>query len=242
MIEVSNLAKSFGDVQAVAGVNFEAKNGCITGLLGPNGAGKSTTLRMLYGLVSPDAGSVYVDRIDVHKNRLAAQQKLGVMPDAHGLYGRLTAREHIEYFGRLHAVPEALLSQRTTELLRMLDMSAIADRRVHGFSQGERTKVCLARSLVHDPSNVLLDEPTNGLDVMTTRAVRELILTLKSNGIAVVFSSHLMHEVARLCDHIVIVSAGKVIAEGTKEQIREAAGEENLEDAFVMLVEKEYLT
>ena len=199
MIEVSNLAKSFGDVQAVAGVNFEAKNGCITGLLGPNGAGKSTTLRMLYGLVSPDAGSVYVDRIDVHKNRLAAQQKLGVMPDAHGLYGRLTAREHIEYFGRLHGVPEALLSQRTTELLRMLDM-------------------------------------------MTTRAVRELILTLKSNGIAVVFSSHLMHEVARLCDHIVIVSAGKVIAEGTKEQIREAAGEENLEDAFVMLVEKEYLT
>ncbi len=242
MIEVSDLAKSFGDVQAVAGVNFEAKNGCITGLLGPNGAGKSTTLRMLYGLVLPDAGSVYVDRIDVHKNRLAAQQKLGVMPDAHGLYGRLTAREHIEYFGRLHGVPEALLSQRTTELLRMLDMSAIADRRVHGFSQGERTKVCLARSLVHDPSNVLLDEPTNGLDVMTTRAVRELILTLKSNGIAVVFSSHLMHEVARLCDHIVIVSAGKVIAEGTKEQIREAAGEENLEDAFVMLVEKEYLT
>ena len=242
MIEVSDLAKSFGDVQAVAGVNFEAKNGCITGLLGPNGAGKSTTLRMLYGLVSPDAGSVYVDRIDVHKNRLAAQQKLGVMPDAHGLYGRLTAREHIEYFGRLHGVPEALLSQRTAELLRMLDMAAIADRRVHGFSQGERTKVCLARSLVHDPSNVLLDEPTNGLDVMTTRAVRELILTLKSNGIAVVFSSHLMHEVARLCDHIVIVSAGKVIAEGTKEQIREAAGEENLEDAFVMLVEKEYLT
>ena len=242
MIEVSDLAKSFGDVQAVAGVNFEAKNGCITGLLGPNGAGKSTTLRMLYGLVSPDAGSVYVDHIDVHKNRLAAQQKLGVMPDAHGLYGRLTAREHIEYFGRLHGVPEALLSQRTAELLRMLDMAAIADRRVHGFSQGERTKVCLARSLVHDPSNVLLDEPTNGLDVMTTRAVRELILTLKSNGIAVVFSSHLMHEVARLCDHIVIVSAGKVIAEGTKEQIREAAGEENLEDAFVMLVEKEYLT
>ena len=154
---------------------------------------------------------------------------------------RLTAREHIEYFGRLQGVDEATLSGRTDELLRLLDMQAIADRRVEGFSQGERTKVCLARSLVHNPANVMLDEPTNGLDVMTMRAVRELILELRKQGIAVLFSSHLMPEVARLCDHIVIVSSGTVVASGTTDEIRQAADEENLEEAFVSLVEKEVM-
>lgn len=238
MIEVSGIAKSFGEVQAVKNVSFKAENGRVTGLLGPNGAGKSTSLRILYGLLTPDTGSAMVDGIDVQADRIAAQQIMGVLPDAHGLYLRLTAREHIQYFGRLQGVSEEVLERRCDELLRMLDMQGIADRRVEGFSQGERTKVCLARSLVHDPANVMLDEPTNGLDVMTTRSVRELIGELKARGIAVLFSSHLMHEVARLCDHIVIISSGVVLASGTTDQIREAAGEQNLEDAFVSLVEQ----
>lgn len=241
MIEVAGVAKRFGDVEAVRDVSFKAQNGRVTGLLGPNGAGKSTTLRVLYGLLAPDAGFAAVDGINVQSDRIGAQKVMGVLPDAHGLYVRLTAREHIEYFGRLQGVDEATLSGRTDELLRLLDMQAIADRRVEGFSQGERTKVCLARSLVHNPANVMLDEPTNGLDVMTTRAVRELILELRKQGIAVLFSSHLMHEVARLCDHIVIVSSGTVVASGTTDEIRQAAGEENLEEAFVSLVEKEVM-
>ncbi len=238
MIEVSSIAKSFGDVQAVKDVSFTANDGQITGLLGPNGAGKSTTLRILYGLLEPDKGSASVDRINIEQERLQAQSIMGVLPDAHGLYDRLTAREHIHYFGNLQGVSSDALEAKANELLKLLDMESIADRKVEGFSQGERTKVCLARALVHDPPNVMLDEPTNGLDVMTTRSVRDLIKELKSRGICVLFSSHMMHEVARLCDHIVIISEGLVVASGTTDQIREAAAEDNLEEAFVKLVEK----
>ena len=241
MIEVTKIAKRFGEIDAVRDVSFTAENGRVTGLLGPNGAGKSTTLRILYGLFAPDSGSANVDGINVEHDRIAAQKIMGVLPDAHGLYVRLTAREHIEYFGRLHGMSDEQLAFRTNELLRLLDMQRIADRRVEGFSQGERTKVCLARALVHQPPNVMLDEPTNGLDVMTTRAVRELIAELRNQGIAVLFSSHLMYEVARLCDQIVIVASGAVIATGTAEQIRETAREENLEEAFVKLVESEVM-
>ena len=241
MIEVTKIAKRFGEIDAVRDVSFTAENGRVTGLLGPNGAGKSTTLRILYGLLAPDSGSANVDGINVEHDRIAAQKIMGVLPDAHGLYVRLTAREHIEYFGKLHGMSDEQLAFRTNELLRLLDMQRIADRRVEGFSQGERTKVCLARALVHQPPNVMLDEPTNGLDVMTTRAVRELIAELRNQGIAVLFSSHLMYEVARLCDQIVIVVSGAVIATGTAEQIREAAREENLEEAFVKLVESEVM-
>jgi sodium transport system ATP-binding protein len=238
MIKVSSLAKSFGDVHAVKDVTFTAENGQITGLLGPNGAGKSTTLRIIYGLLKQDAGTAEIDGIDILNNTRQAQRVMGVLPDAHGLYVRLTAREHMAYFGRLQGVDENLLEDKTDELLRLLDMTTIADRRVEGFSQGERTKVCLARALIHDPPNVLLDEPTNGLDVMTTRAVRELIMELKRRDIMVMFSSHMMHEVARLCDHIVIISEGTVVASGTTDQIRESAQQENLEEAFITLVEK----
>ena len=241
MIEVTKIAKRFGEIDAVRDVSFTAENGRVTGLLGPNGAGKSTTLRILYGLFAPDSGSANVDGINVEHDRIATQKIMGVLPDAHGLYVRLTAREHIEYFGRLHGMSDEQLAFHTNELLRLLDMQRIADRRVEGFSQGERTKVCLARALVHQPRNVILDEPTNGLDVMTTRAVRELIAELRNQGIAVLFSSHLMYEVARLCDQIVIVVSGAVIATGTAEQIREAAREENLEEAFVKLVESEVM-
>ena len=238
MIEVRSIAKSFGEVEAVKDVSFTAANGQITGLLGPNGAGKSTTLRILYGLLQQDKGTATVDGIDIRQNRQHAQSIMGVLPDAHGLYVRLTAREHIQYFGRLQGVPDETLEKRTNELLKLLDMEAIADRKVGGFSQGERTKVCLSRALVHDPANVLLDEPTNGLDVMTTRAVRDLITELKQRNICVLFSSHMMHEVARLCDHIVIISEGIVVGSGTTEQISKAADEDNLEEAFVKLVEK----
>ncbi len=238
MIRVQSLAKSFGDVQAVKDVSFTAANGQVTGLLGPNGAGKSTTLRIIYGLLRQDQGTAEVDGVDILTDTRGAQRLMGVLPDAHGLYARLTAREHIHYFGRLHRIDEDVLDTRTTELLKLLDMEEIADRRVDGFSQGETTKVCLARSLIHDPPNVLLDEPTNGLDVMTTRSVRELISELKHRNITVMFSSHMMHEVSRLCDHIVILSDGCVVANGSTDQIRAAAEEDNLEEAFVKLVER----
>ena len=237
MIKVQSLAKSFGDVNAVKDVTFTAMNGQVTGLLGPNGAGKSTTLRIIYGLLRQDAGTAEIDGIDIQKETRRAQSKMGVLPDTHGLYVRLTAREHIHYFGKLHKVDANQLENKTDELLKLLDMEAIADRRVEGFSQGEKTKVCLARALIHDPPNVLLDEPTNGLDVMTTRSVRELIAELKHRNISIMFSSHMMHEVSRLCDHIVIISEGLLVASGSTEQIRTVAKEDNLEEAFVKLVE-----
>ena len=238
MIKVQSLCKSFGEVNAVKDVSFTAENGLVTGLLGPNGAGKSSTLRILYGLLKQDSGEAYVDEFNISTNRIEAQKRIGVLPDSHGLYIRLTAREHIRYFGQMHQVDENVLEQRSEELIKLLDMEKIADRRVEGFSQGERMKVCLSRSLIHNPSNVILDEPTNGLDVMTTRTVREIIAELKRQGVAVLFSSHLMHEVSRLCDKIIIISEGIVVATGTTDEIRESAGEENLEDAFVKLVEK----
>jgi sodium transport system ATP-binding protein len=237
VITVCNLRKTFGDVTAIENISLTAENGRVTGLLGPNGAGKSTTLRVIYGLVKPDSGSAEIDGTDITTSPQAAQQKMGVLPDQLGLYPRLTGREHVQYFGRLHGLSEDALGARTDDLIRMLSMEAIADRRTEGFSHGERMKVCLARALVHDPGNILLDEPTNGLDVMTTRTVRELIGQLRNQGVNVLFSSHLMHEVSRLCDHIVIISGGKVVAEGSTEQISDAAGEDNLEDAFVKLVE-----
>jgi sodium transport system ATP-binding protein len=237
VIEVNALAKSFGDVQALSDVTFRAENGQITGLLGPNGAGKSTSLRVLYGLVKPDAGSATIDGVDVIADPRAAQSKIGVLPDNQGLYVRLTARDHIYYFGRLHGIDENVLESKTNELIKLLDMASIADRRVDGFSQGEKTKVCLSRALIHDPPNVILDEPTNGLDVMTARAVRDLIVELKRRDIAVLFSSHVMHEVARLCDQIVIISDGRVVAQGTTDEIRSQASEQNLEEAFIKLVE-----
>ncbi|MBC79782.1 MAG: ABC transporter [Gammaproteobacteria bacterium] len=237
MITADGLAKSFGEIQAVKEVSFTAKNGEATGLLGPNGSGKSTTLRVIYGLLKQDTGTASIDGVDILAETRKAQGMMGVLTDTHALYVRLTAREHIHYFGRLHGVDENKLENNTDELLRLLDMQSIADRRVEGFSQGEKTKVCLARALIHDPPNVLLDEPTNGLDVMTTKSVRDLISELKNRNICVTFSSHMMHEVARLCDHIVIISEGTVVTAGSAEEIRAAAKEDNLEEAFIKLVE-----
>lgn len=236
MIEVRNLHKRFGKVTAVEDVSFAAADGVVTGLLGPNGAGKTTTLRMLYTLIRPDRGSASVDGIDVAERPMDVRRAIGVLPDARGLYPRLTAREHARYAGELHGLSGAALDKRVDELVELLDMKDIADRRTEGFSQGERMKVALARALVHNPRNVLLDEPTNGLDVMSTRAVRTLIRRLKAQGHCVLFSSHVMQEVAALCDRIVVVARGRVVAEGSPDELRTRTGKESLEEAFVSVI------
>jgi sodium transport system ATP-binding protein len=240
MIEVDNLHKSFaakaGTVHAVRGISFTARDGEITGLLGPNGAGKTTTLRMLYTLMAPDQGQVRVDGLDAIRDATAVRQRLGVLPDARGVYKRLTARENIEYFGRLHGLDAATISERTRHMARLLVMEDFLDRRTEGFSQGQRTKTAIARALVHDPRNVILDEPTNGLDVMTTRGLRTFLQELRAEGRCVIFSSHIMQEVAMLCDRIVVIAGGEVRASGTPDELRAQSGQENLEDAFVHLI------
>ncbi|NGP52106.1 ATP-binding cassette domain-containing protein [Thioalkalivibrio sp. XN8] len=243
MIKVENLHKTFktksGPVRAVDGASFEARDGRITGLLGPNGAGKTTTLRMLYTLMRPDQGRVLVDGLDVEQDAARVRRALGVLPDARGVYKRLTARENIAYFGRLHGLDEGEISQRTERLVQALGMEDFIDRQAEGFSQGQRTKTAIARALVHDPKNVILDEPTNGLDVMTTRGLREFLQALKAQGRCVILSSHIMQEVGLLCDHIVIIAKGKVTAQGSADELRRISGEENLEDAFVKLIGSE---
>jgi len=235
VITIDAIHKHFGTVHAVNGVSFTAANGQVTGLLGPNGAGKTTTLRMLYALMRPDEGRILVDDVDAVANPQEAQSRLGVLPDGFGLYPRLTAREHIRYFGELHGLTGRALDHRADDLFDLLDMRAIADRRTAGFSHGERTKVAIARALIHDPANIVLDEPTNGLDVMSTRAVREIIRRLRDQGRCVLFSSHVMQEVSALCDSIVVIASGRVVANGTADELRARAGQANLEDAFVTL-------
>ncbi|MGY0560537.1 MULTISPECIES: ABC transporter ATP-binding protein [unclassified Luteimonas] len=243
MIEAQQLHKAFktrtGTVKAVDGVDFRARDGRITGLLGPNGAGKTTTLRMLYTLMKPDSGQVRVDGIDASADPAAVRRVLGVLPDARGIYKRLTARENIAYFGQLHGLPRDVIAERTRALSAQLDMDDFLDRRTEGFSQGQRTKTAIARALVHDPRNVILDEPTNGLDVMSTRAMREFLLELRSQGRCVIFSSHIMQEVAALCDEIVIIAKGRVVAAGSADELRARFSENNLEDAFVKAIGSE---
>ncbi|MCE5234205.1 MAG: ATP-binding cassette domain-containing protein [Mizugakiibacter sp.] len=236
MIELRDLHKAFGAVKAVDGVSFVARDGEITGLLGPNGAGKTTTLRMLYTLMEPDAGQVLVDGIDAVADPVAVRRRLGVLPDARGLYKRLTARENIAYFGRLQGLDATTLRARSEALIAALDMGDIADRRTEGFSQGQRVKTAIARALVHDPRNVILDEPTNGLDVMATRAMRAFLRRLKNEGRCVLFSSHIMQEVVALCDRIVVIARGRVVADGSADALRAQTGEANLEDAFVKII------
>ncbi|EIL87899.1 MULTISPECIES: ATP-binding cassette domain-containing protein [Rhodanobacter] len=239
MIEVSDLRKTFGTVKAVDGVSFIARDGEITGLLGPNGAGKTTTLRMLYTLMKPDSGQVKVDGIDAAVDPLGVRRLLGVLPDARGLYKRLTARENIEYFARLHDIEPARMRARSDVLVDALEMRDILDRRTEGFSQGQRVKTAIARALIHDPSNVILDEPTNGLDVMATRGLRQFMQALKAEGRCVLFSSHIMQEVAALCDRIVVIAHGRVVADETPDALRAQTGETNLEDAFVKIIGSE---
>jgi sodium transport system ATP-binding protein len=239
VIRVDGVRKRFGkrgEVHAVDGVSFDAAAGAITGLLGPNGAGKTTLLRMLATLVIPDAGTARIDDLDVVRDRYAVRRRIGVLSDARGLYPRLTARENVRYFGALHGLRGSDLDARADRLLATLGMSALADRRTQGFSQGEKMKVSIARALVHDPDTILLDEPTNGLDIMSVRALREQLRGLRDEGRTLLFSSHVMQEVAALCDRIVILAAGKVVAQGTADELIAQSGSQSLEDAFVGLI------
>ena len=237
MIKVDDVHKSFGKVHAVRGVSFEAPDGKITGLLGPNGAGKSTTMRILYTVLRPDEGVATIDGVDVVADSLGARQRIGALPHSAGLYPQLTARENIAYFARLCRMDRAEIDDRVDEIVRLLEIEDFAERRTKGFSHGQRTKVALARALVHDPRNVILDEPTSGLDVMATRSLRELILKLKDEGRCVLFSSHIMQEVAALCDDICIIAHGKVAIDDSIAGIRERTGCEDIEDAFVEAIQ-----
>ncbi len=220
----------------VRDVSFTAPDGQITGLLGPNGAGKTTLLRMLATLIVPEAGSASIAGLDVVRDRYAVREAIGVLSDARGLYPRLTARENIRYFGTLHGLSGGELDARAAQLIRTLGLDALADRRTQGFSQGEKMKVAIARALIHDPATILLDEPTNGLDIMSVRALREQLRQLRGEGRCLLFSSHVMQEVAALCDRIVILGAGRVVATGTAAELIAQSGAATLEDAFVSLL------
>ncbi len=236
MIRVSGIHKSFGDVRAVSGVSFDAPDGKITGLLGPNGAGKSTTLRILYTVLKPDAGTATIDDTDVVTHRLDARRCIGALPHGAGLYPHLTARENIAYYAALCGLSPNQIEEKVDNIIELLEIGDFAERRTKGFSHGQRTKVALARSLVHDPQNIILDEPSTGLDVMATRSLRKLILKLKDAGRCVLFSSHVMQEVAALCDDIVIIAHGKVAIDDTADGIRNRTGCDDLEDAFVKAI------
>jgi len=236
VIEVDSLSKRFGAVRALDGVSFAARDGKITGLLGPNGAGKSTCLRILSTVLRADSGVARVGGIDLATFELAARRELGVLPHSSGLYPQLTARENIEYYGRLHGLAPAALAARVEALIARLDLTAIADRKAKGFSQGERTKVALARALVHDPQHLLLDEPTNGLDVMATRHLRDWLRELRAQGRCVLLSSHVMQEVEALVDELVIIAAGRVTLTGTPAELSQRFPGQSLEEIFVAAV------
>ena len=243
MINTEKLSKSFPKkgsrrvrIQAIKNISFVAEDGKITGLLGPNGAGKSTTLRILASLIQPDSGSAYIDGFDVLKDALAIRKQIGFLPHSSGIYPRLTARENIHYYAEIAQISAAQIRSRVSELIELLDMREFADRRAEGFSQGQRTKVALARALVHKPKTLMLDEPTNGLDVMATRNLRKIIRRLKDNGHCILLSSHIMQEVQALCDHIAIISDGKIALADSLAGIRAKTGQSDLEDAFVVAI------
>jgi sodium transport system ATP-binding protein len=244
MIEVRELQKIFGQKAkgqkvAVSSVSFTAQDGKVTGLLGPNGAGKTTTLRMLSTLIKPTSGSARIDGHDIGGDTMQVKRCIGMLSDARGLYTRLTARENIRYYGNLRGLGGAALDAAIDSIAEVIDMKDLLARRTDGFSQGERMKVAIARALIHEPRNVILDEPTNGLDVMTTRSLRGLIRRLRDGGKCVVFSSHVMQEVSALCDDIVIISRGRVIAQGDAPALLALSGKSSLEEAFVALVGEE---
>jgi len=236
VIEAHHLQKHFGRVTAVRDVSLRAVDGRITGFLGPNGAGKSTTLRILYTVITPEKGDAAIDGVSVVAHPLEARRRMVVLPHNAGIYPQLSARENIDYFGALHGLDPTERESRTTELISLLEMEAFADRTAKGFSQGQRIKTALARALIHRPKNVLLDEPTNGLDVMAVRGLRRLLARLRDEGHCVLLSSHVMQEVGALCDDVVVIARGTVVATGTPEALRAQTGETTLEDAFVKLI------
>ena len=236
MISVNNLSKKIGTVQALEQLSFSAENGQITGLLGPNGAGKTTCLRTLFGLLKPDEGFCEIEGIDVAKNPIAAKQQLGLFPDPFGLYERLSPREYISYFAELSGMNRAQAKAATSKVIAQLKLEDIADRRCKGFSQGQKMKTALAQAIVHQPKNIILDEPTRGLDVMSTRLLRDILVELKNQGHCVLFSSHVMQEVAALCDKVIVMAQGKVVAVGSPDELCQQTGKDSLEDAFIALI------
>ena len=233
MIAAEQLEKRFGPVCAVRGLSFTARNGAITGLLGSNGAGKTTTLRMIAGVLEPQNGHVRIDGVPAYEEHFKARERVGALLDHTGLYGRLTARENLAYFGRLHGIPPIQLAPRVKEVLGLLRLESIADRRTGGFSQGERMKVALGRAIMHSPANLLLDEPTNGLDIPTIRSLRSLLKRMRDEGICIIFSSHVLEEVRELCDDVVVISKGCVAAQGTPRELCRQTGTDTLEEAFL---------
>src|SRR5579863_4185385 len=242
MIEARHLVKRFrdkkrGSVCAVNGVSFSCRPGEIYGLLGANGAGKTTTLRMLATILAPSEGTAVVAGYDVAKDPQIVRSRVGFLSTATALYGRLTALEMVEYFGRLHGLDESTLHRRIDELFTRLEMNDFRDRRCDKLSTGMKQKVSIARTLVHDPSVMIFDEPTLGLDVMAARTIAGFIRECRNNGKTVVFSTHVMSEVEKLCDQIGIIHGGKLMAEGTLSELRARFGIHDLEDLFVKVVE-----
>lgn len=238
MIETKGLKKYYGpqeEIKAVDDVSFTCPDGKITGLLGPNGAGKTTTLRMIAALIRPKSGTVNIDGVDALKHPKAARRLLGVQSDMNGVYPRLTPREQFRYYGRFYGLKGAALESRVTRVIEEFKMEEIADRRAEGFSRGQRQKIVLGRALIHDPKNILMDEPTNGLDVLAVRDTRQTIRKLKDQGRCVLFSTHYMDEAERLCDHIAIIVSGALVAQGTPQELIAQAQADTLEDAFVHL-------
>ena len=233
MIEVRGLAKSFGALRVVEDVSFVARDGEITGLIGPNGAGKTTMFRLICTVLRPDRGSTLIDGIDSQRDPLAARRRIGVLPDVRGLYTRLTAREHLRYFGELHGLPRRELETRIAELVATLRMEDFIDRRARGFSRGQQMKVALGRALVHRPHNIMLDEPTNGLDVATSRSVRDLLRRLRDEGRCILLTSHIMQEVGALADRIVVLAGGRIVLHGTPAELRRKTGLHELEEIFM---------
>jgi len=236
MIEVDNLAKHFGPVRAVDGISFDAAEGEVLGLLGPNGAGKTTTLRMLSTVLRPSAGNARVGGHDLIREPAAVRAALGVLPEYWGLYGRLTPREHLRYFGRLYGMDGDRLERRIDEVVALLEIGEYSERRCEPFSKGMKQKVALGRALIHDPRHLLLDEPTAGLDVMSARSVREVIARFRDEGRCVILSTHILAEAERLCDRLALIDHGRIVASGSPEDLRRQTGRETLEEAFVALV------
>lgn len=239
MITVHDLHKSFKQVVALDGASFTAGDGQVTALLGPNGAGKTTALRILFGLLHRDRGTVDIDGIDPAKEPLEARKRMGILTDQMGLYERLTTREHLRYFGELHGLTPKEINTATDEVVALLAMEDILERRTTGFSQGQRLKVALARALLHKPRNLLLDEPTRGLDVMSTRAFRRALASLREQGCCVIMATHVMQEVTHSCDDVIVIAKGRTVAQGSPQQLCDRAGIATLEDAFVSLIGSE---
>lgn len=235
MIEVRLLAKHFGAVEALRGVSFECKDGEVFGLLGPNGAGKTTCLRVLSTVLKPTSGTATLGGFDLIKEAGRVRSLIGVLPANAGLYGRLSPRENLRYFGELYGMSGKPLQNRIDLLLDRLGMTDVRDRKMEGFSSGMQQKVALARAIVHDPPVIFLDEPTDGLDVPTARTVYELVEELRCSGKCIVFSTHRMEEAERLCSHIGIIAGGLMRAFGTVEALRRQAGTEDMEEVFIRL-------